>query len=91
MCIHNGKALNALFLHLCIGTADSVPVSTIYNSKITSLALEDFNSQGYVINCARVDFLDESINEMNSVISQVKAGKRLEGKCYTNGNLNRTI
>ena len=66
-------------------------VSTIYNSKITSLALEDFNSQGFVINCARVDFLDESIDEMNSVISQVKAGKRLEGKCYTNGNLNRTI
>lgn len=66
-------------------------VSTIYNSKTTSLSLNDFNFDDYHINCARIDFLDESIEDMNLVINQVKSGKRLEGKNYTNGNLNREI
>ncbi|MBQ2937927.1 MAG: U32 family peptidase [Clostridia bacterium] len=59
-------------------------VSTIYNSKITSISSEDFN-----INCARIDILDETIDEINYIVSQVLDGKRLEGKIYTNGNLNR--
>lgn len=61
-------------------------VSTIYNSKTTSIIANDFN-----INCARIDILDESIDEINSIVSQVLDGKRLEGKNYTNGNLNREI
>ena len=61
-------------------------VSTIYNSKITSIVADDFN-----INCARIDILDEDIDEINFIVSQVLAGKMLEGKTYTNGNLNREI
>ena len=61
-------------------------VSTIYNSKITSIVANDFN-----INCARIDILDENIDEINFIVWQVLNGTRLEGKEYTNGNLNREI
>lgn len=61
-------------------------VTTIYNSKITSISPKDFD-----IDFARIDILDESVNEINNIINYVKAGKRLEGKEYTNGNLNRGI
>lgn len=61
-------------------------VSTIYNSKITSITLNKFN-----IDCARVDILDESIDEINHIISVILSGKRFEGKNYTNGNINRKI
>ena len=61
-------------------------VTTIYNSKITSISPTDFN-----INIARIDILDESIDEINNVVLKVKNGERLEGKDYTNGNLNREI
>lgn len=61
-------------------------VSTIYNSKITSIVADDFD-----IDCARVDILDENIDEINFIVAQVLSGTRLEGKEYTNGNLNREI
>lgn len=61
-------------------------VTTIFNSKITSLSIKDFN-----INFARIDILDEDIDEINNIIAKVKSGSRFEGKEYTNGNLNRDI
>lgn len=61
-------------------------ISTIYNSKITSISPKDFG-----INCARIDILDENIHEINHIVEQVLANKRLEGNTYTNGNLNREI
>lgn len=61
-------------------------VSTIYNSKTTSVVANDFN-----IDCARIDVLDESVDEINYIVSQVLDGERLEGKEYTNGNLNREL
>lgn len=61
-------------------------VSTIYNSKITSIVANDFD-----IDCARIDILDENIDEINFVVAQVLSGARLEGKEYTNGNLNREL
>ena len=61
-------------------------VSTIYNSKVTSIVANDFD-----IDCARIDILDENIDEINFIISQVLNEKRLEGKEYTNGYLNREI
>ena len=61
-------------------------VTTVFNSKITSISPKDFN-----INFARIDILDESIDKINNIISVVKSGNRLEGKEYTNGNLNREI
>lgn len=61
-------------------------VTTLFNSKITSISPQDFS-----INFARIDILDEDISQINHIVQTVKNGKRLEGKEYTNGNLNRTI
>lgn len=61
-------------------------VTTIFNSKTTSISPKDCN-----VDFARIDILDESINEINSIINVIKSGNRLEGIEYTNGNLNREI
>lgn len=58
----------------------------IYNSKITSINWEDLN-----LNSIRIDILDESIEEINNIITVHRNRKRLEGQEYTNGNLNREI
>lgn len=61
-------------------------VTTIYNSKITSISNRNFK-----INSSRIDILDETISEINEISKIVKDGKRLEGKNYTSGNLNKDI
>ena len=61
-------------------------VSTIYNSKITSIDGSLFNVSSY-----RIDILDETIDSINSIVDTILSGNRLEGKDYTNGNLNREI
>lgn len=61
-------------------------VTTIFNSKTTSISPKDFN-----VDFARIDILDEFIDEINSIINVIKSGNRLEGIEYTNGNLNREI
>ena len=62
-------------------------VSTLYNSKITSICPKDFvNATSY-----RIDILGETIDDINNTINTVLSGSRLEGKDYTNGNLNREI
>ncbi len=61
-------------------------VTTLFNSKITSISPQDFS-----INFARIDILEEDISQINAIVQTVKSGKRLEGKEYTNGNLNREI
>lgn len=61
-------------------------ITTIYNSKITSISYEDLN-----VDSIRIDILDENILEINKVISLIKTGKRFEGKNYTNGNFNRDV
>ena len=61
-------------------------VTTIYNSKITSINGSDFDVESY-----RIDILDENIDEINSIIQKAKNNQRFEGKEYTNGNLNREI
>lgn len=62
-------------------------VSTLYNSKITSVCAKDFdNASSY-----RIDLLDETIDNINIIVNTVLSGGRLEGKDYTNGNLNREI
>ena len=62
-------------------------VTTIYNSKISSIDTNEITS----IDNFRIDILDESIDEINNIITTVKQNKRLEGKEYTNGNLNRSV
>ena len=61
-------------------------ITTIYNSKITSIEYA-----GLPIDFARIDILDENIDEINFVVAQVLNGARLEGKEYTNGNFNKEI
>lgn len=61
-------------------------ISTIYNSKTTSIEYKNFN-----ISFARIDILDENIEEINKIITTVQNGNRFEGKNYTNGNLKRPI
>lgn len=61
-------------------------VTTIYNSKITSIEHKDV-----IVNSVRIDILDESINEINTIIKTVKTGQKLEGNDFTNGNFNSCI
>ena len=62
-------------------------ITTIYNSKINSIDTNELNS----ITNFRIDILDETIEEINKIINTIKQGSRLEGKNYTNGNLNRSV
>ena len=61
-------------------------LSILYNSKITSIEFDDFN-----IDYARINILDENILEINNIIDTVRKGRKLSGKNYTNGNLNREV
>lgn len=61
-------------------------VTTLLNSKITSISTKDFS-----VDFARIDILDEDISQINTIVETVKARKRLEGTEYTNGNLNKYI
>ena len=65
---------------------NSQTITTIYNSKTTSIQYNNFN-----IDFARIDILDENIDEINSIIKNVKNDIRFEGKNFTNGNLKREI
>lgn len=60
--------------------------STIYNSKITSIASKELN-----ISSIRIDVLDESIEEINNIILIHKSGEKLQGNKYTNGHFNRPV
>ena len=61
-------------------------VTTIYNSKITSIEHKDID-----VSSIRIDILDETIEEINSIINIAKTGNKLEGANYTNGNFNREV
>lgn len=61
-------------------------VTTIYNSKIISIPIKKFN-----INVARIDILNEKIETINKIVSDVKNNKKFQGKNFTNGNLDREI
>ena len=61
-------------------------VTTIYNSKITSIPHKDI-----YVNYVRIDILDENISEINDIIRIVRTGEKLEGKNYTNGNFSRNV
>ena len=61
-------------------------VSTLFNSKITSISKEDFP------NCSvRIDILDEPIDKIQNIIDTVNSGKKFEGPEFTNGNINKIV
>jgi putative protease len=88
----NSCAKNKFFIKDTLGYEfDIIPnnkstITTIYNSKITSIDFTKLN-----LNVARIDFLYETFDEMNLVIKKVREGEKLEGLDYTNGNFNRTV
>lgn len=61
-------------------------ITSIYNSKILSISTTDLN-----LDYARIDIMDENIDEINKIIKTVRCGKRLEGQDYTNGHINRDV
>lgn len=61
-------------------------VSTLYNSKITSIAPSEFPNASI-----RLDILEETIPEIQEIIKVFKSGKKLNGNIYTNTNLNRNV
>ena len=61
-------------------------VTTLFNSKITSISPNSFN-----VDSVRIDILDESNEQIDNILKTVKDKKRFEGKNYTSGNLNREI
>ena len=61
-------------------------ISTLYNSKTTSIKHSDFK-----ISSVRIDILDESLDEINDIALKAFKDERFEGKNFTNGNLNRSI
>ena len=61
-------------------------ITTLYNSKITSILYNELR-----LNSVRIDVLDETIDEINNIIEKVKNNERFEGENYTNGNLNKVV
>lgn len=57
-------------------------ITTIYNSKITSIKYDDFKTD-----FIRIDILDEPFEKIQAIIDTVKSGNRFEGKDYTNGRI----
>ena len=55
-------------------------LTTIFNSKTTSITYNDLN-----IDSVRIDILNESPEKIQNIIDTVKIGNRFEGKEYTNG------
>lgn len=67
--------------------SDSFTKTTIiYNSKKLSYSCKDINAD-----FIRLDFMDENIEDINSIIECFKSGNIIEGKDFTNGNFNRQI
>ena len=91
-CEHKCNSSNKYYLKDRLGflfriVPDNIQtVTTIYNSKITSI--ESYNLP---VDSVRIDILDENISEINSIIKTVHDGKKLEGNVYTNGNFNKEI
>lgn len=65
---------------------DIQTVSLIFNSKTLSISTTDIP-----INSVRIDILNETIDEINQVIHHTYQRNRVEGKDYTNGNLNKEV
>lgn len=91
-CSHKCNSSNKYYLKDRLGflfraIPDNIQtVTTIYNSKITSIEHTNLN-----IDYARIDILDEDISEINNIIDIVSSGNKLEGNIYTNGNFNKEI
>lgn len=57
-------------------------ITTIYNSKITSIKYSDIPASSI-----RIDITDEKSSDIQNIIDTVLNGERFEGKSFTNGKL----
>lgn len=83
---YNYYLKDRLGLNFRIITDNIETITTVYNSKITSISTNDIPFKSY-----RIDILDENIDEINKIISIIKNGKKLSGNLYTNGNFNKIV
>ena len=60
--------------------------SRIFNSKTNSIETKDLN-----VYSIRLDFIDETIEEMQEAINTHLGGNRLNGEKYTNGHFSRPV
>lgn len=65
---------------------NSQTITNIYNSKILSIDFKDLN-----IDYARIDIIDENIEEINHIIQTVRSKKRFKGQDYTSGHFSRNV
>ena len=61
-------------------------ITTIYNSKVTSIPYENINPSS-----VRISILDENIDEINKAIETVHDGKTFSSKDFTYGNLYKNV
>lgn len=61
-------------------------VTTIYNSRITSIYSPDLN-----VDYKQISILDESVDKIKEIVAKVKSGGYFEGNGYTSGNLNKFV
>ncbi len=86
ICLENSKFFlkDRLGFEFRILPDNSCTITTIYNSKITSINYNEFIP---FISSVRIDILDENIDEIQKIINKVKNQERFEGKEYTNGKI----
>jgi hypothetical protein len=61
-------------------------ITTIYNSKITSI-----EHSGIKPNVARVSIMDETIDQINDIIRHAKSDEIFTGPEFTKGNLDKFV
>lgn len=67
-------------------------ITTIYNSKITSIDISSLSYECYeILTSLRIDVLEETVDEINNIVGSVIEKRRLEGQNYTNGNFNKEV
>lgn len=79
--------MNEKFRVLC----DNYCRSHILNSLPINLIEEVEEIKGFNIENFRLDFLDETYEEVKDVLNQVKTGKKNESKMYTKGHYRRGV
>lgn len=60
--------------------------SNIYNAKTTSIESKDL-----LVDSIRLDFIDETFDEIQQIIDIHKKGNKMSGDKYTNGHINRPV
>ncbi len=86
LCLENSKFYlkDRLGFEFRIVPDNTCTITTIYNSKITSINYTDFINK---INSVRIDILDENLDDIQKIINKVKKSERFEGKDFTNGKI----